>query len=93
MPGSEINPGAGTASQIDGTATSQSNFDNSYATTLRLRHTQGRAAQFQVTLDYEIFNYKNGDSADRASIDESYEYTFWHVNGRIRKLLTLGQKA
>lgn len=93
MPGSEINPGAGTASQIDGTATSQVDFDNSYATTLRLRHTQGRAAQFQLTLDYEQFNYKNGDSADRASIDESYEYTFWHVNGRIRRLLTLGQKA
>jgi len=93
MPGSEINPGAGTASQIDGTATSQSNFDNSYATTLRLRHNRSRAAQFQVTLDYEIFNYKNGDSADRASVQESYEYTFWHVNGRIRKLLTLGQKA
>lgn len=85
-------PGSGT-SVADSTLTSDENFDYSLISTVRLAYQRGRSSSFKVTLDYDSSHYTNGVTYERIAADETYEYALWHVNGRVRKILVVGETA
>ncbi len=58
---------------------------------LNFRYSPGRSSVFKADFEYEGTYYRQGDDYARARIDQAYEYTLWHINGRVRKLLVLGE--
>ncbi len=78
-------------STTDPGAARSADFSSSYSTRFYANYAPSRASRFSTSIDYEKFQYNIGPDVETMNFEESYEYTVWHVNGRIRKLLVVGE--
>ncbi len=91
LSGSNLDSSSGVAALIDSSSTNGDDFSNSFSSALRFNYAPGRSSNFNLQLEYEGSHYKVNGSVERSSVEQTYEYTFWHNRGRIRKLLVLGE--
>lgn len=83
--------GSNGISSIDPSAARSTDFSSSYSTRFFVGYSPSRASNFTSTIDYERFQYRTGPDVESMNFEENYEYTVWHVNGRVRKLLVVGE--